>query len=330
MSGYPNHIRALHIHDAAMVGRNLVDMANELGQPWRMTGIPWYYTRQWSGALGHLVKRTRPAVWDATLALESARSDVVHIHTGGLGTHARWLRTPWVLHLHGTDVRTRQYEGGWHEKLLYGASNASAVVYATPDLRSHTLNLRSDASYLPISVRLDQAPPWRPRPNRVIFASRWSQVKGGEDQLDVARRLRRERPDIELRGLDWGENAEKARTIGVILDPKMSYVDYRSWLATASVVVGQMTSILATSELEALSIGVPLVSSFNHHYYPELTPLSADNPASVTAAVLNSLGNPQNASSVQDGPGFIGRVHDAKVGVTTLLDLYATVIEERR
>ena len=312
-----------------MVGRNLVDMANEMGQPWRMTGIPWYYRRKWSGPLGHIVKRTRPVAWDATLALESARSDVVHIHTGGLAPHARWLRSPWVLHLHGTDVRTRQYEEDWIPKLRYGAEHADRVLYSTPDLREHVENLTDRAVYLPVTVRLDRAPRWRPVTGRVIFASRWDPVKGAEAQIEVAARLKRERPDLELLGLDWGSETEEARNVGVTLVPKMPHDDYREWLATASVVIGQMTDVLSVSELEALATGVPVVSSANPEYYPLLQLLGAAGPAAVAASVFSVIDDVRGAASVQDGPGFIGRVHDAKVGVTTLLDLYSAVIEQR-
>ncbi|PVE18558.1 glycosyltransferase family 4 protein [Arthrobacter sp. Bz4] len=312
-----------------MVGRNLVDMANEMGQPWRMTGIPWYYRRKWSGPLGHIVKRTRPVAWDATLALESARSDVVHIHTGGLAPHARWLRSPWVLHLHGTDVRTRQYEEDWTPKLRYGTEHADRVLYSTPDLREHVENLTDRAVYLPVTVRLDRAPLWRPVTGRVIFASRWDPVKGAEAQIEVAARLKRERPDLELLGLDWGSETEEARNVGVTLVPKMPHDDYREWLATASVVIGQMTDVLSVSELEALATGVPVVSSANPEYYPLLQLLGAAGPAAVAASVFSVIDDVRGAASVQDGPGFIGRVHDAKVGVATLLDLYSAVIEQR-
>lgn len=330
MRGEPDQIRALHVHDAASVGRNLVDVAIELGQPWTMTDIPWYFKRAWSGPTGHAVKRTRGAIWDATLALQSIRADVVHLHTGGLSPHARWLRTPWILHLHGTDVRTRQYETDWIPKLRYGTEHADRVLYSTPDLKEHVENLTDRAVYLPVTVRLDRAPVWNPVPGRVIFASRWDPVKGAQAQIEVAARLKRERPDLDLLGLDWGSETEEARNVGVTIVPKMAHDEYREWLSTASVVVGQMTDVLSVSELEALAIGVPFVSSAKPEFYPELHRLSPAEPAAIATSVLSVLNDVRNASSVQDGPGFIGRVHDAKVGVTTLLDLYAAVIEQRR
>lgn len=323
-------IRALHLHDAASVGRNLVEVANEIGQPWKMTDIPWYYKRAWSGPVGHLVKRTRRTIWDGTLGIQSASADVVHIHTGGLAPHARWLRTPWVLHLHGTDVRTRQYEPGWAEKLKYGAANADLILYSTPDLKVHAANLTDSAVYMPVTVRLDRAPEWRPVRDRIIFASRWEAVKGAEAQIEVARRLKERRPDLDIQGLQWGDKAEGAIAAGVTLVPKKSHDEYRAWLATASVVVGQMTDVLSVSELEALAIGVPTVSSAKPEYYPQLHFLSSPSPAEVTEAVFLILDDIQGAASAQDGPGFIREVHDAKVGVSTLLGMYSGLISRSR
>ncbi|WP_216699713.1 glycosyltransferase [Arthrobacter sp. H5] len=320
-----NPIRALHVHDAAHVGRNLVETARSMDYPWEMTDIPWYYRRSWTGLLKHPAARTKPALWDSTLALQSVRADVVHLHTGGLSTHMRWVRRPWVLHLHGTDIRTRQYEASWRPKLQYGTANASAVLYATPDLLPHVLKLRSDPVYMPITVRLDETPFWSPVTDRVIFASRWEKIKGAPEQLDTARRIKAERPGAELLGIDWGDQTEEARAAGVTLVPKMSRDDYRTWLASASAVVGQMTDIYATSELEALAAGVPVVSSADHNWYPELSHLCGRTPADVAAAAVRVLEDPRQASRRQDGPGYIAKVHDAGVGVRTLLALYSTL-----
>ncbi|TDK25597.1 glycosyltransferase [Arthrobacter crusticola] len=320
-------INALHIHDAANVGKNLVEKANELGRRWSTTKIPWYYKKQWTGPLKHPALRARPLVWDGTLAIYSLRYDVAHLHTGGLSPHMRWVRKPWVLHLHGTDIRTRQYDA-WKSKIEFGMKHASAVVYATPDLAEHVEKHRADAIYLPITVRLDQAPTWQPVPNRVIFASRWEEVKGMEMMLEVARLIREARPNVEMWGLDWGPGAADARAAGVSLVPKKSYEDYKNWLATASVVVGQMTDVLATSELEALASGVPLVSSARQDYYPELVRLSGPEPAEVASGALMALDDPQQASAKQDAKSFIAQVHDAEAGVKALSGIYASIIAQ--
>ncbi|THJ65954.1 glycosyltransferase family 4 protein [Arthrobacter echini] len=307
------------------MGRNLVDAANKMGQSWSMTGIPWYYRRQWTGVLRHPVLRTRPVLWDATLAAKSAHHDVVHLHTGGLSPHMRWLRAPWVLHFHGTDVRSRQYDG-WASKLEYGVQHADAVLYSTPDLTSHVHNLTDRGQYFPVTIRTDALPAWHPRRDRVVFASRWDDVKGATQQLEVARRVRELHPRVELIGLDWGERASEAAAAGIRLVPKMPPDQFQAWLATASVVIGQMTKILSVSELEALSIGVPLVTTADRDFYPLLRESSASSVDAVAHAVVQALDDPENAARQQDGPGFVSGEHDAKAGVERLISLYSSII----
>lgn len=322
----PDPIRVLHIHDAAMVASNLVDVARERGLPWLRTGIPWYYRHNWSGPAGRLVRMARRHVWDADLAVRSLTADVVHLHTGQLSLHTRWLRRPWVLHLHGTDIRTNQYLAQWERTIRYGVEHAAAVVYSTPDLRVHVERLTDRGIYLPVAVRLDRAPVWKPVEGRIIFASRWDPVKGAEKQIEVARQLRRLVPEAEILGLDWGQDAVVAKAVGVDLVPRMNYSDYRAWLASASVIVGQMHTALGASELEALSIGVPLLGGASPSFYPGLVHLSGSAPEEIAGAAAQALANPKRASETQKGREFIAAFHDAGRGVDSLLHLYAQIL----
>ncbi len=201
------------------------------------------------------------------------------------------------------------------------------MLYSTPDLAPHVAHLTDSGIYFPITIRLSDAPEWVPVPHRVIFCSRWDDVKGAREQLEVARLLRDSLPDVELVGLDWGERSQEAMAAGVKLVPKMPPVEFRQWLATASVVVGQMTSILSVSELEALAIGVPLVSSADPAFYPSLNHLSGNDPQVVTRDVVRALDDPHTASAQQDGPAFIAADHDARVGVERLIEVYGAVID---
>lgn len=322
----PEQVRVLHVHDAAMVASNLVDVARELGHPWSRVDIPWYYRRDWNGLAGRLVRIMRRHVWDADLAIRSQAVDVVHLHTGQLSLHTRWLRSPWLLHLHGTDIRTNQYLPRWERTIRYGVERAHAVVYSTPDLREHVERLTDRAVYLPVTVRLDQAPTWRPVEQRIVFSSRWDSVKGAAQQIQVARELRRLAPDAEILGLDWGSETAEAEAAGVVLVPRMDYNTYRSWLASASVVVGQMHSILAASELEALAIGVPLFGGASPEFYPGLVHLSGTAPEEIAAAAVSALADPQGASELQKGREYIAAVHDARNGVESLLRLYGQIL----
>ncbi|KRF04288.1 hypothetical protein ASH00_14370 [Arthrobacter sp. Soil782] len=204
---------------------------------------------------------------------------------------------------------------------------ADAVIYSTPDLREHVERLTNRGIYMPVTVRLNEAPVWSPTPGRVVFASRWDPVKGAEQQIAVAHALRKAAPDAEILGLNWGSDVASAQAAGVTLVPRMDYDSYRSWLASASVVVGQLAPILSASELEALAIGVPLLGGASSSFYPDLIRLSGTTSDEIVEGVLLAIADPQGASAAQRGRDYIAAVHDAGRGVEFLLELYEALIE---
>ncbi|GAB3545625.1 hypothetical protein GCM10027404_04450 [Arthrobacter tumbae] len=321
------NIRALHVHDAAGVGHDLVTTANEMGLRWQTLPMPSSYKWRWPGPLNHVLIRGRRTLWDANIAMRGRFVDVVHIHTGGLAPHARWVKSPWVLHLHGTDIRTRQYEESWHNKIQYGLQRAARIVYSTPDLAEHVASVNHKATYLPLTVRVEELPDWKPFSGRVVFASRWDDVKGAQTQIELARLLRADYPHLELHGLDWGKRAVEAAAAGVTLSPRMGKEEYTHWIASSSVVVGQMSTILSVSELQALAIGVPVVSSFDQSFYPGLRKLNErDAPGAVAPLINQIVSDPVRAAELQSGRQFIIENHSSRRGVETLLRVYRTLV----
>lgn len=318
--------RALHIHDAAHTAENLVRAAGRDGLRWGRVPLPWFYRRQLRGPAGVLIRKARRLTWDSYLAVRGELVDVVHVHTGTLGEHARFLRTPYVLHLHGTDIRTRAYEEGWASRIAGAVDRAGAVLYSSPDLAEHTHRLRPDATYFPQPVDVPTLPRWSPRP-RVVFTSRWETVKGSAAQLEIARRLVAAvgRQGVEIVGIDWGPDARSAAEAGVRLYPRCSHADYLNLLSSASVAVGQMSGILAVSELEALGIGVPVVSGYRRDWYPRLQALGGPSVAEVADAAIEALADPERAAVRQHGRDFVTGEHDAAVGVGRLQKLYAAL-----
>lgn len=314
--------RVLHLHDAAHTAENLVRAARRAGLPWSRMDLPWFYRRELGGPAGFVIRKVRRAGWDGYLALRGQLVDVMHVHTGTLAEHARFVRTPYVVHLHGTDIRTRAYEPAWERRITGAVEAAAAVVYASPDLAEHTHRLRADATYLPQPVDVSTLPRWSPRP-RIVFASRWESVKGSAAQLEVARRITARAPGTEVVGIDWGPDAAAAAAAGVRLYPKLPHAQFLELLASASVVVGQMSGILAVSELEALGIGVPVVGGYRREWYPRLSALGGPESEAVAAAALAALADASGAAAEQDGRAFVLAEHDAAVGVRRLQRLYA-------
>ncbi|PZO62105.1 MAG: hypothetical protein DI635_12930 [Pseudoxanthomonas suwonensis] len=233
-----------------------------------------------------------------------------------------------LLHLHGSDIRSRQYESHFQRTIRAAVNGAGKVVYATPELDEHVLPLRADAEYLPIPVSLGELPdPVTPQErSAVFFASRWEAVKGAELQVEIAARIRALDPEVQMIGLDWGEGASAARAAGVRLVPRMAHDEYLRLMGSSRVVIGQMTRILATSELEALMMGVPLISTYDDTLYPQLRRLSGSAPAQMAEAAVASVRDPEGAAREQGGHNFALLEHETGAVLDRLLPMYRQLI----
>jgi glycosyltransferase involved in cell wall biosynthesis len=210
---------------------------------------------------------------------------------------------------------------------------AGHVWYMTPDVREKAESVRPDAEYFPIPVEPEELPAWRPasRP-RVFFPSRWDASKGGDALLRTAADVVAAvgHTGVDIVGLDWGDRAGEAAGLGVTLLPKMTKDKFLLELARAHVAVGQVAGILATSELEALGIGVPVVVADPVSGYPDDLATVSVARADVGQAVLESLQDPRALSQRLDGPAYVRRNHSAEVMLPRLEAGYAKALENAR
>jgi hypothetical protein len=329
-SGPEAEPRVLHLYDAADVGRTLVKYGRKDGHPWRQfdrtppadSGVP-------VGAAAKSRRLLAGLSWQAGRAAGILRADLLHVHSGSrIGVVRSRPYKPFVLHFHGTDIRTQYYDPARRPAIQWGAEHAAAVLYSTPDLAEHAQTAHPGARYLPNPVDVEELPDWAPtdRP-RVVFASRWDGSKGGQAQLELARLLLAAVvPGTEVMGLDWGAEADHAAAMGVQLMPKMAKPDYLRWLAGAHAVVGQSAGILAMSELQAVAIGAPVVMQLGAGYYPGPSPvLQADTIDGLAAQVLTALADPPAVSRVLDGRGWINSNHSPEQSVRQLAEVYRGV-----
>lgn len=350
-------IRVLHVNDAAFTTANILREAKRRELPWSYLPIAVTET-DWHGVSGKLRRAARGLRWEARLARRAAAADLLHIHVASVVRHTAWLPRPYVLHLHGTDIRTHQYDPRYAALVRRAVERAAAVLYSTPDLAEH-VRWRPDAALLPVPVDVAALPAWRPdaRPT-VVFASRWEAVKGLPVQVAIADSIRRHEPEVRLVGLDWGSGAADARTHGVRLVPRLRHAEFLDLLATAHVVVGQPTGMLAASELEALGMGVPVVAPLEPRWYLPVTvavppvlgglavgrahrlpaqdpdhadapTLASDDVAALAEALareaLTALEDPRAASLRLDGPAWLAREHGPGRAVDQLVALYASL-----
>lgn len=323
---------AIHVNDAARTAELLVTEARRRGLPWDRMPIA-APAQDWSGLVGRARRTALGARWLARLAANARSHDIVHVHSASTLPHVRPVVRRFVLHCHGSDVRTRLHQPGRAGAAVRrGLQEAEAVLYSTPDLEQHVLPLRPDAQLLPVPVDVATLPRWAPDPSRprVVFASRWEEVKGLRTQLETARLLLEALGDrAEVVGLRWGPAAQEAAALGVRLLPKLDHAAYLALLADAAAVVGQGAGILSASELEAMGTGAPLaVPSPLPLYRDSQPPVLGTSPDSVTEAVIAVLDHP-DSHDVEACRRWVQEWHGPARGVDTVARVYDAVMAAR-
>ncbi|MEE6296774.1 hypothetical protein [Georgenia wangjunii] len=320
----------LHVNDCAFVALNLVRAARRADLTWGY--LPPAKVRPAStpeGALGRL--QYVPFVARRARALR--RADVVHVH---YATSVRLIRErlmpprPYLLHLHGTDIREQASDPRYRDEVARAIDGAERVYYTNLDTAEQARAARADAEYMPAFVDVAGLPAWAPGAGgrRVVFASRWSRVKGAETMLALAAELRRALPaDVRVQGIDWGEAAPEAAQAGVELLPRASHDQYVAMLARADVVVGQASNILAVSEHEAMAIGVPVAvpSTLIPHPDGGAPPVLSGTIAETIEHVLTTLADPVAVSRRLDARRWVTEHYTADRYVAPLQDVYRSV-----
>ena len=319
----------LQFNDCAFVARTMVRAAGRAGKTWDY--LPPELVRPLTPApTNPVLARARFVPYVTRRAAKLWKADVVHVH---YATSARLLRErgmprrPYALTLHGTDIRKQWTDPAFHDEIQRAIDGAAHVFYANNDTADNALAARPDAEFLPALVDAASLPAWRPdaRPT-ILFVSRWDEDKGVERQLSLARRLRSAAgPEVRILGLNWGPGAGRAAEAGVTLLERMSQEDYHRVMSGAHVGVGQATNNFATSEFEALCMGVPLAALGTRWARPDdgsTPPVLEGTEDEVVAQVLEALKDPQAAARTLGGSTWALPRYDAAAYVDRLEDLY--------
>lgn len=323
--------RVLHVGDAAFTAQQLVAEARRNGLPWSQLALAGA-GQSFVGPLARARRAALGGAWLSTLAVRAHRHDIVHVHSATTLPHVRPVCRRFVLHCHGTDVRSTQYSPARSRAIHDGLRDAEAVVYSTPDLAEHVVPHRPDAVLLPVPISVEGVPLWQPTDRRpqVLFASRWEEVKGLAQQLETARLVVRALAGrAEVVGLDWGPARDEARATGVRLVPKRNHDSFLQLLAQSTAVIGQSAGILSASELEALASGAPLAVPTPLNLYAESSPpVLGDDPSSVVDAVLDIVADP-TSHDPRTSRAWVMEWHSAARGVRSLSAIYDRVLEGR-
>ncbi|MBT1003029.1 hypothetical protein KIH31_10455 [Paenarthrobacter sp. DKR-5] len=331
-SGEP---RVTHFNDCAFVAKTLVDAAAAQGHRWGY--LPPGKVRPEGGFSSSAAGRLRQLPYVARHLQVLLSSDVLHIHyatAAALLEKSFYPRRPYLLTLHGSDIRKQWLDPAYHDQIQRAIDGASMVFYANLDTAENALKARPDAVYMPPLLRPGRLPQWTPASTsgapRVVFASRWDESKGVEAQLELAAALRAALPPaVDLVGLDWGPGAARAQKLGVRLVPRMEQPDYLRLLASADLVVGQPQGILATSELEAMAIGVPLACPGRQLEGPGGTPpVLQGTVAEIVEQTKDVLADPAAASAALNARPWVLEHNTADAWIPLLSRAYSKAAAE--
>lgn len=240
--------------------------------------------------------------------------DVVHIHwlpNGLVGRQAAVI-PPWVLHVHGSDIRGL---AGIRARVFPAILRmADAVVYSTPDLAAHIDPWRDDAEHLPTpipSLDVEGEDRWD-----VLAASEALEVKGAAVTFAAMRRLAELRPGVRMAAFD-GPAFQAGPWERLALTDKATF---HRRLASSGVILGQFKlGILSIVECEALALGRPVIAWVDPALYPDPPPVvSVRDPEAIAAAALDALPPP-------DGAAWVQRHHGPARIADRLLDMYARI-----
>jgi glycosyltransferase involved in cell wall biosynthesis len=322
--------KVLQFNDCASVARSMVAAAARTGLKWDY--LPPSKVRPVRPVTGGPMRRKAAYVpyW-ARRVLAVSRAQVVHVH---YGTSARLLtdpgvpKRPYVLTLHGSDIRRQWKDPSYHDEIQRAVDEAAHVFYANNDTADNARAARSDAEFLPALVDAATLPAWAPDDEEpsVLFVSRWDDDKGVDRQLELAASLSRAiGPRVRLLGLDWGPGADDARRAGVTLLPRMPQGQFHAVMAQAHLAIGQATDNFATSEFEALCMGLPMAALGRRIARPDdgtVPPVMEGSVDGVVAQVLEALGDPRAAARRLDSSAWALPRYDAAAYIPMLESRY--------
>jgi glycosyltransferase involved in cell wall biosynthesis len=321
--------KVLQFNDCAFVARNMVRAAARAGIGWDY--MPPEQVRPMTAAPKNpLMAKARFIPYVARRAVKLRAADVVHVH---YATSARLIKErgmpsrPYVLTLHGTDIRRQWKDPRFHDEIQRAIDGAAHVFYANTDNESDAHAARPDSEFLPSLIDVAGLPTWTPLgPPTVLFISRWDDDKGVTQQLGLVEKLCQAlKGKAEVVGLNWGPGASQAQRLGVTMLDKLPQQDYYKKLSRAWVGVGQASNYFSTSEFEALCIGLPVAALGSRLPRPDdgtVPPVMEGSVDEVVEQIIGTLADPRAQSAGLDGRGWAVPRYDAARYVPMLDALY--------
>ncbi len=256
-------LRVVHAHDQCGIAVNLCSIGAQKKEFWlRVPRLPEY-----SSFPPQLTKSFGVGAELLARGLATCVGAKLHIHGGHLSAFCLRTQIPYILHLHGSEIRQFSPDGtpflSVTKETKEAIGKAKAVIYSTPDLASFTRPIRGDATWLPIALDNTQVGKLSKQVDfaDLFFPHVWTSAKGVGRLVDLVKSLKlsQKRP-LKMVGIALGEHQEAARQLGFQLVPPVSRTEHIQRMLDSRVVIGQGSGIPGATDLEAILHGANYVS----------------------------------------------------------------------
>ena len=335
-----SNMKIVHVNDVAFVGSTLVSGLAEIGVDAELYSFANYNNSHLPKIFKSFITAVLRFIEIFRLGkyLRRGKYNIVHIHFGTFAYLALLNRTPFFLHIHGTDVRRFVNWPILGTIIRLGLKKAKQVFYTTPDLKSLVERYRPDAIFFPNPIDTEKFLPnseQKNQENSVVFnINKLDRYKGLDKVLPALDQILINNPYVRVLMFDFGNALLEAEEFITKYrnDPRLTLmhpVSHKKMLELiqdASVIVGQMeTGSLGCSELEAMSCSKPVVCYFNYESaYPSIPPIyNAKNADEIRDQIEYILNNPVEAQKKgEEARAWVVEHYDKRIVARKLVEIY--------
>jgi glycosyltransferase involved in cell wall biosynthesis len=196
-----------------------------------------------------------------------------------MGTLGRY---PYVLHCHGSDVRSGLYHPLRKHLVTYSLKRAEMVLLSTPDLYQHVKPIREDAIFLPNPIDTTVFSPGAQGTEttiRILINMSLKKSKAPEIAFEAAEQIQKMFADIEVYAFASGPEFNHFRQYGGVnfMDP-IPHENMPNLVNSFDIILGQFSiGSLGMSELESMACGKPVIchvdKALYNQWYRDLPPV---------------------------------------------------------
>jgi glycosyltransferase involved in cell wall biosynthesis len=289
-------MRVIHVNNVANVGSTLVIALQKIGCDARLRELRLYGQKGGAFRKALALPQRSWELLSTNAEIRRGNFDIVHIHYASLGILGIAGRYDFVLHCHGSDVRSRASSGLRRCVTEQGIRRARLVYFSTPDLADELRDVRPDARFLPNPVDTVMFSPDSQKAKgsnvRVLIISYLHAIKNVRTAFDAAALAQRNRVPVEFTAIANGPEAQLYRDFpGVRFVRAVPHGDMSRLINAHDIVLGQFRiGSLGMSELEGMACGRPVICRYlSSQAYPMQPPVlhaaSAEEAANHIAAL---------------------------------------------